>query len=267
MASSKRAGRRRRMRGVLPTLGRLLWSGTCWMVRHPQTLLVTGLMAGFGWAVWGYVQRSDVFRIAAVIFPPESPLSLREPLIGENLLAVNIRGLSEELKRQQPSFKAVRVVRQLPNTLRIEPVQRMPIAQVKLDRWYPVDDEGFIVPDGSVQPRERLIRLVGMHRGASSVRPGQEHPDERLQLALRVLQAVRRAPLSVSRRLTEINVVDPQQIRFLMEGDTEVRCGTEAELDAHLQRLRTALQAIARRSLDVQYIDVRFHEPVVHPRT
>ncbi len=248
------------------------------MVRHPQTLLVAGLMAGFGWAVWGYVQRSDVFRIATVIFPPEFPLSLREPLIGENLLAVNIRGLSEELKRQQPAFKEVRVVRQLPNTLRIEPVQRMPIAQVKLDlpaatgaaqagRWYPVDDEGFIVPDGSVQPRERLIRLVGIARGTASARPGQENTDERLQLALRVLQAVRRAPLSVSRRLTEINVVDPQQIRFLMEGDTEVRCGTEAELDAHLQRLRTALQAIARRSLDVQYIDVRFHEPVVHPRT
>ena len=267
MASSKRAARRRRVRGALPTLGRLLWSGVSWMVRHPQTLLVASLMAGFGWAVWGYVQRSDVFRITTVIFPPDSPLSLREPLIGENLLAVDIRGLSETLKRQQPSFKEVRVVRQLPNTLRIEPIERMPIAQVKLDRWYPVDDEGFIVPDGSVQPRERLIRLVGMDRAASSVRPGQENADERLQLALRVLQAVRRAPLSVSRRLTEINVVDPQQIRFLMEGDTEVRCGTEAELDAHLQRLRTALQTITRRSLDVQYIDVRFHEPVVHPRT
>ena len=267
MASSKRAARRRRVRGIIPTLGRLLWSGACWMVRHPQTLLAAGLLAGVGWAVWGCVQRSDVFRIATVIFPPESPLSLREPLIGENLLAVDIRGLSESLKRQQPSLKEVRVIRQLPNTLRIEPVQRTPIAQVKLDRWYPVDDEGFIVPDGSVQPRERLIRLVGIDRSGVSVRPGRENADERLQLALRVLKTVRRAPVSVSRRLTEINVVDPQQIRFLMEGDTEVRCGAEAELDAHLQRLRAALQAIARRSLDVQYIDVRFHEPVVHPRT
>ena len=67
--------------------------------------------------------------------------------------------------------------------------------------------------------------------------------------------------------MLEVNVSDPQQIRFLMEGDTEVRCGTEAELEAHLQRLRTALKAIARQSLDAQYIDVRFHEPVVHPRT
>ena len=78
---------------------------------------------------------------------------------------------------------------------------------------------------------------------------------------------IRRTPLSLSRRLIEINVVDPQQIRFLMEGDTEVRCGTESELDAHLQRLRVALRAIARQSLDAQYIDVRFQEPVVHPRT
>ena len=267
MASSRRQRRRRRVTGLIPGLFRLTWRGLRWLIRHPQTLLVVGAVAALGWTLWGYVQRSSTFRIAHVTFPPESPLQLHDPLLGENLLAVDIQALSEALQRQQPSLKEVRVIRQLPNTLRIEPVERVPTAQVKLDRWYPVDGEGFIVPEGSVSPYERWIRLVGIDRGGSAIRPGRENSDERLQLALRVLKTVRRAPLSVSRRLIEINVADPQQIRFLMEGDIEVRCGTEAELDAHLQRLNTALKAIARQSLDVQYIDVRFHEPVVHPRT
>ena len=263
-------GRRRSHRqftGLVPRFGQGLVAATRWVRRHPQPAAALGLLAGALWALGAYAQRAEVFRITRVSLPPQSTLKLREPLIGRNLWAVDLRRLADELKQQQPWLKAVRVVRQLPNTLRIEPVQRIPVAQIKLDRWYPVDEEGFIVPEGSVQPRERIIRLVGIDRSGASLRPGQENADERLRLALRVFGTVRRAPLSISRRLIEINVADPQQIRFLMDGDTEVRCGTEAELDAHLQRLRAALQAIARQSLDVQYIDVRFHEPVVHPRT
>jgi cell division septal protein FtsQ len=267
MGSSRRTARRRRAPGVIPSMVKSVWRGTAWMIRHPQTMLMAAALGGFGWSVWRYFQRSDTFLIANVILSPDAPLTITQPLIGENLLAIDIRQLSEDLKRQQPSLKDVQVIRQLPNTLRIVPVQRTPVAQLQLERWYPVDDQGFIVPEASPEPHERLVRLVGIDRKSGTVRAGQENSDEKLQLALRVLKTVRRAPISVSRRVVEVNVVDPQQIRFLMDSDTEVRCGTEAELDAHLQRLKGALQAIARQSMDVQYIDVRFHEPVVHPRT
>ena len=255
----------RRIKGLIPAAFGALWSGLRWVIRHPQTAFVIAVIGILGWALWGYVQRAEAFRIARVQFPPHSDLTLSESLLGENLLAVDLRRLSQTLQAQQPSLKEVRVVRQLPNTLRIEPVSRVAVAQVKLDRWYPVDDAGFVMSQAETQPFDKLIRIVGVDRAA--VRPGQENDELKLRLALRVLTTVRRAPFSISRRVQEVNVADPQQIRFLMEGDTEVRCGTEAELEAHLQRLRTALKAISRQALDAQYIDVRFHEPVVHPRT
>jgi cell division septal protein FtsQ len=256
---------RRRIQGVIPATFGMLWSSLRWMIRHPQTGFVVAAIGILGWALWGYVQRAEAFRIARVQFPPNSDLTLSEPLLGENLLTIDLRRLSRSLKAQQPALKEIRIVRQLPNTLRIEPISRTPVAQVKLDRWYPVDGAGFVMPKAETQPLDRLIRIVGVDRAA--VRPGQENDEERLRLGLRVLTTVRRAPFSISRRVLEVNVSDPQQIRFLMDGDTEVRCGTEAELDAHLARLRAALKAMSRQSLDAQYIDVRFHEPVVHPRT
>ena len=256
---------RRRIQGLIPATVGMVWSGLRWVVRHPQTAFVMALIGVAGYALWGYIERAEAFRISRVQFPPRSDLMLSEPLLGENLLKVDLRRLSQTLKNQQPALKEVRVVRQLPNTLRIEPVSRVPAAQVKLDRWYPVDDEGFVMPQAETEPFEHLIRIVGVDRAA--VRPGQENDEARLKLGLRVAATVRRAPFSISRRILEVNVSNPQQIRFLMEGDTEVRCGAEAELEAHLQRLRAALKAISRQSLDAQYIDVRFHEPVVHPRT
>jgi cell division septal protein FtsQ len=181
------------------------------------------------------------------------------------LLTVDIRALSASLKRQQPALKDVRVVRQLPNTLRIEPVYRAPAAQVRLNMWYPVDASGFILPHGFAAPSEGLLQVTGM--SGRSLKPGTSSSDERLQLALRVQAALRRAAPGIWRRTTEINVADPQQIRFVLEDTTEVRCGTEAELEAHLDRLQATLKELARQSFEPAYIDVRFPDPVVAPRT
>ena len=186
---------RRRIKGLIPATFGMVWSSLRWMVRHPQTAFVLALIGVAGYALWGYVQRAEAFRIARVQFPPRSDLTLSEPLLGKNLLTVDLRRLSQTLKNQRPALKEVRIVRQLPNTLRIEPVSRVAVAQVKLDRWYPVDDAGFVMSQADTQPLDRLIRIVGVDRAA--VRPGQENDEERLKLGLRVVQTVRRAPFSI----------------------------------------------------------------------
>lgn len=262
------ARRRRRIIGIVPRLGRACWAAGRWAFRHPGSfLLIAGLSAGV-WRLWGFAQRADVFRIAQVELPADSSLHVRQSLIGENLLTLDLGALARELKRQQPGLKEVRVVRRLPDTLTIEPITRVPVAQVRIGRWHEVDKDGFILPEGSVEPAEHLIRLVGFERGGPPLGAGKENDDDRLQSALRVLAALQRAPSLTARRLAEVDVADPQQIRFLIDGGaTEVRCGSEAELGAHLERLGAALKAIDRHPFEVGYIDVRFPEPVIHPRT
>ena len=258
---------RRRIIGLFPRAGRAVWTAARWVLRHPGPFLAAGGLAAGLWALGRYVQRTELFRIAHVELPASVSLRVRESLIGDNLLTLDIRALAEEVTRQQPDVKQVRVVRRLPNTLRFEAIPRLPVAQVRLDRWYPVDREGFILPEGSAEPAGSLLRVGGFDGGASALRAGRENTDERLQLALRVAVSLRRTAPAIARRLTQLNVSDPQQIRFLLDGATEVRCGSEAELSAHLERLEGALKAIARHPVDVGYIDVRFQEPVIHPRT
>ena len=258
--------RRRRIIGIVPRLGRMVWAGCRWTLRHPQLLLAALGVAAVLWLSWGYVRHADVFRITYVDLPAGSSFQFPKTLIGDNLLTVDLRALAETLHRQQPSLKAVRVVRRLPNTLRVEPIQRLPVAQVWLDQWYPVDGQGFVLQEGSVEPDERLIRLVGFERAKVPLRPGRENADDRLRLALRVLGVLRGVPPSIARRLTEADVSEPDQIRFLLDGKTEVRCGSEAELADHLGRLQAALKAIAKQPFEVAYIDVRFQEPVIGPR-
>jgi len=257
---------RRRSIGLVPGFGRGVWAACRWMLRRPQPALAAGLLGGMLWALWSYTQDADAFRIAHVLLPAESPLTLRKALIGESLWELDIRSLAEELSAQQPSLKQVRVVRQLPDTVRIVAIPRRPVAQVWFGRqWYLVDHDAFVLPEPNPEPYDGLIRMVGFERGG--VKIGKDNTDERLHLALRVLDSLRRARLLISRRVTEVNVADLRQIRFLLNDDTEVRCGSEEELSAHLERLRGVLRALARQQIAVQYIDVRFQEPVVGPRT
>jgi cell division septal protein FtsQ len=266
MAFRHRA-KRRRIAGLLPQALRTLWGLIRWLVRHPQPILLLGILSALGWSIWRFGRDAEVFRITQVVLPTQSSLKVRNSLIGTNIWDLDIRALAAELKQQEPSLKEVRVIRRLPNAVRIDPIPRFPVAQLKLDRWHAVDRDGFILPNGQAEPDDRLVRLSGFYQAGISLRAGRENSGDRLAMALRVLGALRKNPSLVSRRLIEINVADPQQIRFSLEGETEVRCGSEVELEAHLGRLRSALKAIGRQALDARYIDVRFQEPVIAPRT
>lgn len=266
--------RRQRMIGVVPRIGRGLRWLSRWLWTHPQPFIVTGATVLLVWWLASFLKHSEAFQVTAVSVPGASMLKPQATLIGANIWELDVNRLSDELHRQQPSLKAVRVTRRLPSTIRIEPIQRIPVAQVRLDQWYPVDGEGFILPEGSAEGSAKLVRLVGLNRTANGLRAGKDNTSEALTLALRVLERVRKSPLSISRRIREINVADPREIRLVLassdlpeDDGIEVRCGAEAELAAHLERLRAVLKVVARQQLAVRYIDVRFPEPVIGPRT
>jgi len=261
------AKRRHAFRGLVPQIIRALSASLRWLGRHPQPAVATVVMAGVLWGLWSYAQRSEAFRITEVVLPAQSSLKLPEPLLGKNVWALDIHALAQTLHRQQPWLKTVRVIRQLPSAIRIQPVERIPLAQVKLSQWYPVDRDGFILPEAGEAPSPNLIRIVGFDRDRGGLKVGAPNTEERLTTALRVVQSLRRTAGPLSRRMTAVDVTDPQQIRLTLDQDTEVRCGTESDLGVQLERLRATLKIITKQSMAVRYIDVRFKEPVIAPRT
>ena len=263
--------RTRRWRGLVPLAIRGLRAAAGLIAS--RVALTAAVVAALGWGLAIAVRGADAFRITQLAVPEQSGLAIREPLIGRSIWDVDLDRLAAELQQQQPSARIIRVLRCLPGTVRVEIVPRVPIAQVRVDsaaggpggRWFSVDAEGFVLADGAALPQERLVRLTGIDRNA--LRPGRLSTDARMGLALRVLAKVKRAPAVISRLVTELNVEEPERLLLVLDGDMEVRCGSEAELESHLERLRGALKALAHQPLDVGYIDVRFQEPVVGPRT
>ncbi len=226
-------------------------------------MIAAGLwIAGRVWA-----RQADLFRIITIQTPADSTLRVPDAIIGQSIWDVNLSSLAERLKAQQPALKEVRVIRRLPNTLRVEVVERAPVAQVKLGAWHAVDRSGYVFPESSAAPVEGLVVLDGVTGpGQPALKEGREHHQERLQLAFRVAERLSRSPALTGHRIISLDVGDPNQLLFVLDDRLEIRCGSETELPEHLGRLQTVLQRVAANHLSVRYIDVRFPEPVIGPK-
>jgi len=258
---------KKRVTGVIPRLFKALGSALGWGFRNPQFLIVVIVLFGLSLGVWRQIQRLDAFRVERIEMPGDSQLHLPDSVMGANIWEIDLQTLAATLKRQEPWLKAVRVVRVLPSTLRVDIIERSAAGQVQLDQWYPVDAEGFILPQGSRKPQESISRLIGTESPQAPLRVGRVNTGSSLQLALRVLASLKRSPVLDARRVGVVDVSDPNQISFIIGEDTEIRCGSEAELNEQMDRLKTALEQISKQQIEVRYIDVRFQEPVVSPRT
>ena len=147
-----------------------------------------------------------------------------------------------------------------------------------------------MLPETAQELPDSLVRISGWERSDGGLKIGKDNTNERLRLALRILQTLRRNPAWLSPRLVELNVADPQQIRFVIalpvpadarpsssrsstengaqvRETVEVRCGSEAELEANLRRLQASLETVGSPPLSIKYIDVRFPESVIAPQT
>jgi len=245
-----------------------LWRGVRWAVRHPRGLIALGMVLACGWTAWQLITKSEAFRITDVRIPAESHLSVPVSSVkGRNLWTVNLKALEADLKAQRPHLKRVRVIRLLPGTLQLEVVERVPVAQLFLGGWHPVDAGGYILPQASSAPVEQLVLLKGIDSSTQPLKVGQANANERLSRALQIAEQLRRSPLLAGHRLTTVDVADPAQLTFVIDEDVEIRCGDDTQLASHLRRLRAVLQQVAKHGLEVRYIDLRFPDPVIGPRT
>ena len=245
----------------------MLLAGLRWALRHPQPLAAGALLAGVVIAGWGFAARSEAFRVTDVRLPADPAFKLTEPLIGHNLWDVNVSSLADSLKRQQPQLKRVRAIRVIPNTIEIEVVRRVPAGQIRLGQWYAVDDEGFIFPASDAQPRQDLITIKGIDESKPAMKPGQVSENERLQTGLRVIARLKQAPALSGLKVAAVDVRDPHQLNVLLDQEIEVRFGGEEDLLGQLGRLRAVVKMITKNPLAVRYVDVRFADPVIGPRT
>lgn len=214
-----------------------------------------GLVALVGvWVGWQRVFASDRLRVAQLEVHGNHFLSegeVREligPALGENVLTLDIDALKGRLRASPWVAEAV-VTRRLPDTLRIEIQERVPLALAELERLYLMDADGGLIE--IYGPRTAAFDLP-IVRGLAGVE--EESRRDRARRAGELLADL----AELGGELSEVYVLPSGDLRVVLRGAGEMLLFGDPPYHQRLLTFLSLRRDLAERVPDAEQFDLRY---------
>ena len=246
--------------------------------RLRKNIIALTLLLAFIFTAWMlflgirlYLEKSSYFMIKKVVLngleDQQFAQEISSKFLYKNIFRLDLKKEREDLKIINPHFYDVELVRNLPDQVIINVIVRSPLVQIKHRGFFLVDSEGVVVSDMSKKVYDDFIIISGL-RKVSSLSFGKKINLDELKSGLELVQVLKNAmPQIISLIPEAANVkieisLSKYPSLYVYFGNIEVRFyGTN--LDKATKLLLKLLPTINKRILQVQYIDLRFKEPVV----
>ncbi len=214
-----------------------------------------GLVAVVGaWTAWQRVFASDSLRVGRLEVRGSHFLSegeVRElvgPAVGESILALDIEALKARL-RASPWVADATVTRALPDTVRVEIHERVPLALAELDRLYLMDQDGGLID--IYGPRTGAFDLP-IVRGLLGVE--QESRRNRARRAGALLADL----AELASEISEVYVEPSGDLRVVLRGPGEVLLFGELPYRTRLVTFLSLRLELALKAPGAEHFDLRF---------
>jgi cell division septal protein FtsQ len=220
-----------------------------------------------------YISRCDHFRLKtvetrSVYLDQKSVTAVNAQILnlykGLNIFKINLKNVASFIQKSYPDAKEVAVRVVLPDKLLVTMKFRRPVAVVRGNKRYPVDDEGFVLPNMDAASIASLPVIDGVSVRYDERRGGKA-VSKNLALALELLKEIRRTRFMAEYGLDAIDAAELNSMSFYLKNGVQVKIGCEdfakrlASLDRTLKDPRLLLDRI-------QYIDVRFKDVYIGPK-
>jgi cell division protein FtsQ len=220
------------------------------------------------WTAWQRVFASDRLRVGRLEVRGSHFLSegevreLASPAVGESILALDIEGLKARL-RASPWVADATVTRALPDTLRVEIHERVPLALAELDRLYLMDEDGGLID--IYGPRTGAFDLP-IVRGLLGVE--EESRRDRARRAGALLADL----AELGGEISEVYVESSGDLRVVLRGPGEVLLFGDPPYRQRLVTFLSLRRDLAERAPGAEQFDLRFRgrifakQPAFAPR-
>jgi len=230
-----------------------------------RSTAVLGLLAFAGYEAAVLAVDSDALAVRHVVLEGHRRLTsgeahaLLDGLIGENLLSTDLGRWRERLLAS--SWVAdVELRRRLPDTVVVRVTEREPIGIARLGAdLFLVDAGGGVIDEFGSRYADCDLPIIDglLVPGAR----GSRVDDTRGQLVADLMADVRRRP-DLARRVSQIDVRDPLDVRIILSGDPAVlRLGDSRFLD-RIGSYIGLQDTLRQRVPDMDYVDLRFDDRV-----
>ncbi|MDD5594806.1 MAG: cell division protein FtsQ/DivIB [Candidatus Omnitrophica bacterium] len=238
-------------------------------------IIVLGLLVLGCLSLGKAIKNLDCFKIRQVIIKGNGSIDLSY-LKGRNIFDLDLDQASRNLKEFYPTFKSIRLIRVLPDALSVEFFKRQPLGIVKLYRYYCVDDEGVLFDLPQDFDPVQLPVIVGLETKIFGPKTGRAYNIRELNFALDIIKEINKSHALRGYKLQTINLTHPAETFFILAKSTitpitkeassfEVKIGTDYLKD-RIDILESLLVQMKEKNTQINYIDLRFKEPVIKYR-
>lgn len=207
-----------------------------------------------------FFSRNPNFEITNIDITTDgrlSPVQLREYADveeGENLFAVHFKTVRKNLEEKVSLVKSVQIRRNLPHTLVLDVIERVPVAQIRWDpRGMPflMDDSGIVLPPTRSGQALPLIKGVTLER----LRPGDVIDDSGVMHCLALLSATEQLGVGIQLPFESFDLRYPEFIT------ANLTFGTSARFPRHsakqkIIRLVSVLQLAREQGRRIKTVDL-----------
>jgi cell division protein FtsQ len=219
-----------------------------------RLLAVVLVTVAAGWAGYAKTMASEHLRVGRVEVRGMQFLSEGEvkellgPAMGENILTLDIEALKARV-RSSPWVADATVGRALPDTLKVEITERVPLALAEVERLYLMDKEGGLID--LYGPRTASFDLP-IVRGLMGV--DEEARRDRAQRAGVLLDDLQDLAAEVS----EVFVLPSGDLRVVLRGTGEVLLLGDPPYRHRVLTFLSLRKDLVERCPDAEYFDLRF---------
>lgn len=207
--------------------------------------------------VWAgaMVYRSPLFTIKEVESNIAGDRDLKLKIKGASLFTLDTKRIHEHIIEEYPEYEKVVIFKKLPSSLVIEVKKKIPFAQWKGRKFFPLDKEGIIIGKGEDNALAGLVS-VEITDYKQPVRKGARINDRRLEYAFRLIEDLGRRDIFDEFSIELVNPTRPRAFYFVIN-DIKVLMGSE-DIKRKVDLLEELLKGNLHDKLpSLKYIDLR----------
>ena len=220
-----------------------------------------------------YLYRSDYFRLRRVeiketFLDQKSLIAIKSRILSsykmKNVFDLNLRGIAQAIQNTYPDAKDIAVTLALPDKLVVSLKLRRPVAVVRADKLYPVDEEGVMLPVTDAASLKWVPSVEGVQ-----IRPEDRKAkliiSKNLMIAIGLLRNIKDIKTIADYGVDSVDTRDLSNISFYLRNGIEIRMGS----DNFRERLMVLAKTLKdpRMLMDrIKYIDLRFGDAIIGPR-
>ena len=228
--------------------------------------------------IWNALMTSEYFKVREVIVSEGDPGSLAY-LKGKNIFSIDLKKEAHSISLLNPDCQRIELIRNLPDRIIVKFNRRASVAQVKLYKYFLIDNEGVLLNvTGSIQ-EANLPVIVGLETKIFGPKAGRVYASRELALAMTIIRELKSNKFLKGYRISRIEVGSLQNASFFIPfvlpqaGKATVQLSAAAvpvEVKIGADNIRNKLMILAGIFLqsrndiyNIKYVDLRFKDPVI----